>query len=145
MANILDRLIFVKDPSALPVDVPHEDAIEALSRDYKLVILFSHGDDYDLPDNWIFPSNVKLIAYSLDNASIQATVIRLRDLLQSVGVKFESRHLGLEALPIPLSGALIHMNTDTTLVCLNSTADYFKHVKTNETKQTIQLKTDWDL
>jgi len=145
MANILDRLIFVKDPHALPLDVPHDVSIELLSRQYRLVVLFSHGDLYDLPDNWIFPQNVKLVQYGLDTSSIQATVIRLRDILATIGVRFESRFLGMEALPIPLSGALIRLNTDTEFVCLGNASDYLKHVKAIDQPDQEQTKTDWDL
>jgi hypothetical protein len=145
MANILDRLIFVKDPHALPLDIPHEVSVDVLSRQYQLVVLFSHGDLYDFPDNWILPQNVKLVQYDLDTSSIQATVIRLRDILATVGIHFESRFLGMEALPIPLSGALIRLNTKTEFTCLNSPSDYLKHVKAIDQPNEEQTTTDWDL
>lgn len=125
MATGLDRVVFVKDPSVLPEGSKHHEAIDALAAANKLVLLLSHGNKYKLPEGWILPSNVRLLEYDLDMTSIQAAVIRIRDILREFGVDVHSRHLNDgEALPIPLAGAIITMNVGTQLLFLNGENSY---------------------
>lgn len=125
MATGLDRVVFVKDPTVLPEGFKHHEAIDTLAAANSLVLLLSHGNKYKFPDGWILPANVRLLEYDLDMTSIQAAVIRIRDILREFGVDVHSRHLDdREALPMPLAGAIITMNVGTQLVFLNGENSY---------------------
>jgi hypothetical protein len=109
-----DRVVFIKDPSALPRGLKHPDAIDSLSKDSKLVILLSHGNKYALPPGWIMPHNVRLLEYDLDMASISKCVTTLKDLLKQHGIDVYSRHLtNTDPMPIVLAGACMTMRTGT--------------------------------
>lgn len=147
MATGLDRVVFVKDPSVLPEGAKHNEAIDVLSAANSLVLLLSHGNKYRFPDGWVLPANVKLLEYDLDMTSIQAAVIRIRDILREFGVDVRSRHLDdREALPMPLAGAIITMNVGTQLVFLNGENSYSamkRKVETPPNKDEDPAK--WDI
>jgi len=139
LAGSVNSVVFVKDPSVLPAG-KHDLAIDDLANKHKLVLLLSYGSPYSLPPNWILPSNVKILDCDLDLPSIQATVVRLRDILRDHGVDLYSRHLDtFDPMPIVLAGACISMNTDTQLIFLND-------LNLNNEQLPIQdVQTDWDI
>lgn len=146
MANNLERVVFVKDPSVLPEGVKHHDAVDGLASANKLVVLLSHGNKYHFPENWILPSNVRLLEYDLDMTSIQAVVIRIRDILKEFGISLHSRHLGArEVLPIPLAGAIITMSVGTQLAFINGEAEYLASKATLESPPTQNDPSEWDI
>jgi hypothetical protein len=145
MATNLDRVVFVKDPSVLPEGVKHHEAIDSLAKANKLVLLLSHGNHYHLPQDWILPANVKLLEYDLDMPSIQAAVIRIRDILKQHGVDVYSRHLGGSSLPLVLSGAVITANLGIQLAFVNGEDEYLKTHKILETPPSTSDSTEWDI
>lgn len=145
MATNLDRVVFVKDPSVLPEGVRHHEAIDALAKANKLVVLLSHGNRYNLPEDWILPANVKLLEYDLDMPSIQAAVVRIRDILKQHGVNVYSRHLGGGSLPLVLSGAVITTNLGVQLAFVNGADEYVKNHKSLETPPSTPDPAEWDI
>ena len=120
--ELINRIVFVKDPEVLPTNVTHADAIDSLSRTNNVVILLSHGNKYILPSDWITPHNVTFLEYELEMSSIQECVIKLREVLHSHGIEVYSRHLPdrFDVLPLPLSGALLVNNIGTELSFINN-------------------------
>jgi hypothetical protein len=130
----------------LPEGSRQHDAIDTLAAANSLVLLLSHGNKYKLPEGWILPGNVKLLEYDLDMTSIQAAVVRIRDILREFGVDVHSRHLDdREALPIPLAGAIITMNVGTQLVFLNGENSYTALRQKVETPSKDEDPTKWDI
>lgn len=146
MANNLERVVFVKDPSVLPEGVKHHDAVDNLATANKLVVLLSHGNKYSFPEGWILPANVRILEYDLDMSSIQSVVVRIRDILKEFGISLHSRHLGArEVFPIPLAGAVITMNVGTQLAFINGESDYLSSKAMLETPPTQNDPSEWDI
>lgn len=146
MANHLERVVFVKDPSVLPEGVKHHEAIDGLAGANKLVILLSHGNKYQFPEGWILPSNVRVLEYDFDMTSIQSVVIRIRDILREFGINLHSRHLGArEVFPIPLAGAIITMNVGTQLAFINGENEYLASKSSLETPPAANDPSEWDI
>lgn len=137
------RVVFVKDPTALPRGVPHTEAIDALSRNNRAVILLSHGNKYQLPKDWILPSNVSIFEYELDLDSIAEAVRRVREVLVQHGVDLHSRYLDNDdALPMLLAGACLTLGPNTKVVFVNK-PDQYSNIKVSQ--ETVRKDTDWDL
>lgn len=141
------RIVFVKDPTVLPDDVSHQEAVEALAKANKLVILLSHGNKYAFPEGWVPPANVKLLEYDLEIPSIQAAVRRVRLILREYEIDFHSRHLDdRDALPMVLSGAFVSLPPGVELAFVNGQTEYLKSHKNLETPlPTIDQKIEWDI
>ncbi|NBU69870.1 MAG: hypothetical protein EBS53_00170 [Bacteroidetes bacterium] len=143
--HVLNRIVFVKDPTVLPENEKHHEVVDSLAKANKLVVLLSHGNKYNFPAGWILPSNVKLLEYDLEMPSIKAAVSRIRTLLREHNVEVHSRHLDeRDTLPIVLSGALVAVPTGTELSFLNGQTQYVRTRKTLETP-TIVEQTEWDI
>ena len=145
--DVLDaRIVFVKDPSVLPTDVPHHKAIEDLSSTSEAVILLSHGNQYVLPKTWVKPANVTFIEYDIENTSIEKCVVLLRELLRSLGIDVHSRHLaGQDPMPIPLAGACLVVNVGTTVSFINSQEQYTAALLEGGEDPETQPSSDWDI
>lgn len=140
---ISNRVVFVKDPTALPAGVYHHEAIEALSRNNKLVVLLSHGNKYQLPPGWILPHNCKLIEYELTLENIEQNVIKIRNMLSEHGIDLYSRHLdNSDPMPMLLAGACLTMGPGTTVAFVNK-PDQFTNAK--QAPEPVYEETDWDL
>ena len=136
------RVVFVKDPTALPSDLRHHEAVEALAEANRLVILLSHGNKYHLPAGWLLPHNCHLIEYDLTVENIAENVIKIRNLLNTYGIALYSRFLdNSDPMPMLLAGACLTLSPGTTVAFINK-PDQF-----NTTKQASipYANTDWDL
>lgn len=140
-----NRIVVIKDPTALPEGAKHDEAIDALARANKVVILLSHGNKYHLPPDYVMPHNVSTIQYDLDMQSIQRCVLRLREILREHGVQMYSRHLDDDdPMPILLGGACITMNAGTELAFVNKPEKYIATKEKLETPVSYE-ETEWDL
>jgi len=140
---LVNRVVFVKDPSVLPVGIPHSEAIETLAKNHQVVILLSHGNSYVLPNGWEMPGNVSLFEYDLDLLSITHVIGVIRDLLRDHGIEIHSRHLDNDdALPMILAGSVLTVGPNTKISFVNKPEQY-----TNKPSKDpiIQTETDWDL
>ncbi len=138
------RVVFVKDPTALPNGVQHHDAIDALAKNNRVVILLSHGNKYRLPKGWLLPHNVKLIEYDLTVESIEQSVNQIRSLLRGYGVDLYSRHLDNDdPMPMLLAGACMTLSPGTKVAFVNK-PDQYSNAK-QETDPTVNYDADWDL
>ena len=144
--NILSHVVFIKDPTSFPADVNQEEAIYALSKVNKLVILLSHGNAYNFTEGFILPDNVKLVPYSLDSFdSITQCVILLCEILKEHDIDLHSRYLdGSVALPLVLSGAILKTDNNTTVHFINDEKQ-FKELKIVKPSNPIQDESKWDL
>lgn len=140
-----NRVVVVKDPTALPEGVKHPDAIDALAKTHKAVVLLSHGNKYWLPPGYVLPANVTVLKYDLDMASIQKCVLKLREIFREHGISMYSRHLDDDdPMPLLLSGACMTMNVGTELAFVNKPD---KYIETREQRQqnAAQEEHSWDL
>lgn len=144
VTNFRNNVVFVRDPTALPKSVEHAQSVDALARSYKLVILLSHGNKYSFPDGWILPSNVELLEYDLEMSSVQAGVVKLRDILRRHAIEVRSRHLDKrDPMPLVLAGSVITVPVGTDVSFVNNESDF-------PTIQDLELpttgtNTEWDL
>ena len=137
------RVVFVKDPTALPEGIPHHTAVEVLAKNNKTVILLSHDTKYVFPKDWVCPENVSIIEYSLDLQSITACVIKLRELLKNAGVEIYSRHLDTgDPMPMLLAGACLTLTSGTKIAFVNQPSQ-FAAVKYPTDPKPVQ--TAWDI
>lgn len=137
------RVVFVKDPTALPQGVRHHEAIDALCKTHDLVMLLSHGNKYHFPRGWILPTNCKLVSYEVDTASIQSGLVLLRETLAAYGIGVHSRYLDdADPLPILLSSACLTMGAGTDVTFINKPTQY----NAEPTAEPIEVpESDWDL
>lgn len=138
------RVVFVKDPTALPQNVQHHEAVEALARSNNLVVLMSHGNPYLFPEGWIMPYNVKTIDYDLTVEGITAGVVQARDLLRTYNIDLHSRHLDNdEALPMLLAGACLTVPVATEVAFINKPSQFKTDAATTTSEE--HFETIWDL
>lgn len=144
MSQLLNRVVFVKDPTALPEGMKHHTAVEALSRNNRVVILLSHGNKYNFPKGWLLPENVSLIEYEFDNKSIEAGTSQVRAMLRRHGIDLYSRHLdNSDPMPMLLAGSLMTLSPGTQVTFVNKPDQY----TTAETpkREPVTVDCDWDL
>lgn len=140
--RVLNRIVFVKDPTALPEGVPHTNAVVALAAINQFVVLLSHGNKYDFPSDWIPPYNSALIEYDVSSVSdIEEKTRVLHELLKKQGVVLHSRWLDKDyALPMLLSGACLSHRDGMQVAFLNNST----HYQTNQQTET-DVDSDWQL
>lgn len=142
--QVLSRVVFVKDPTALPKNVKHHEAIESLAAVNKVVILLSHGNKYILPPAWIFPHNVSLFEYEITMESIVNCVRQIKELLLKHHIGLYSRHLDNEdPMPILLAGACLTLGAGTEVSFINKPDEYTNTTVTPTKVE--QSDVDWDL
>lgn len=138
---MLSRVVFVKDPTVLPLGVPHTEAIDALAKNHNVVILLSHGNRYQLPKDWLLPDNVSMFEYDLDLLSITHVVTVIRDLLREQGIEIHSRHLDNDdPMPMILAGACLTVGPNTKITFVNKPEQYTTKYK----EPIVVTDTDWD-
>lgn len=138
------RVVFVKDPTALPNGVRHHEAIDALAKNNRLVLLLSHGNKYQLPHGWLLPHNVRLIEYDLTTEAIEENVNKIRNILSEYGVDLYSRHLDNDdPMPMLLAGACMTMGPGTKVAFVNK-PDQYSNAK-QDPDPICYEDTDWDL
>lgn len=143
-AKFLGRVVFVKDPMALPNGVRHHEAVEALAKSNRVVILLSHGNKYIFPKGWLLPHNVKLIEYDLTLESVEQGVNKIRSILNGYGVDLYSRHLDNDdPMPMLLAGACLTLSPGTKVAFVNK-PDQYSNAKQISDPTTYE-ETDWDL
>lgn len=136
------QVVFVKDPTALPLELRHHEAVEELAKTNRLVILLSHGNKYQLPSGWLLPHNCYLIEYDLTVESIAENVHRIRNLLNNYGIALYSRFLdNSDPMPMLLAGACLTLSPGTTVAFINK-PDQFINTKQSPV---CYEDTDWDL
>lgn len=137
------RIVFVKDPSALPQKVYHHEAIEALAKNNRVVILLSHGNKYKLPKGWIPPHNVITLEYELTLENIEENIHNLKHILSGYGIDLYSRHLdNSDPLPMLLAGSCLTLSPGTKVAFVNK-PDQYTSAKQEESAK--YKDTDWDL
>jgi hypothetical protein len=142
-AHLLSRVVFVKDPSALPEGMPQHAAVDLLAKNNKAVILLSHDAKYVFPKDWVCPANVSIIEYALDVQSITACVIKLREILKTAGVDMYSRHLDTgDPMPMLLAGACLTLSSGTKIAFVNQPSQFATVKLPNDEKP---VETDWDI
>lgn len=138
---LVNRVVFVKDPSVLPQGVTHSEAIDALAKNHHLVILLSHGNKYLIPPGWIVPSNVHMFEYDLSLPSIAHVTGVIRNLLREHGIEIHSRHLDNDdPMPMILAGACLTVGPNTKLTFVNKPEQY----TTKYQEPIVVADTDWD-
>ena len=143
MELLNQRIVFVKDPTALPRGISHVDVVEALAKNNKVVILFSHGNKYQFPKDWTLPHNVYLLEYDLTLTSIADHVYELSTLLQRHGVDLYSRHLdNTDPMPMLLAGACLTLNPGTKVAFINKPDQY---INIKQEQEIVSVETDWDI
>lgn len=145
-AELLRRVVFVKDPTALPGNVSHQAAVESLAAANNLVVLMSHGNPYLFPTGWIVPHNVKQIPYDLSLPGIVAGVLQVRELLREYDITMSSRHLDNDdALPMLLAGACLTVGSGTEVAFVNKPGQFTQAKQDNTPDVYDPHTTDWDL
>lgn len=138
------RVVFVKDPTVLPQSIPHHEAIAALAKNNKLVLLLSHGNKYTLPLGWILPHNAIIIEYALTNEDIVQNVYRVRNLLNLHGIDMYSRHLDNDdPMPMLLAGACLTLSPGTKVAFVNKPEQYLNAKQDPDPVKFEDI--DWDL
>lgn len=141
---VSNRVVFVKDPTALPNGVRHHEAIDALAKNNRLVLLLSHGNKYQLPTGWQLPGNVKLIEYDLTMPGIEENITKIRNILSDHGIDLYSRHLDNgDPMPMLLAGACLTLSHGTKVTFVNKPDQY---INAKQDPDPISYEeTDWDL
>ncbi|NJL54359.1 hypothetical protein HC928_03610 [bacterium] len=144
MAATSSGVVLVKDPTALPEGFKHHEAVDALAKVSKLVVLMSHGNKYKFPKNWILPSNAVVLEYELDMGSITKCIIRLKELLREHGIDLHSRHLdGYDPMPMPLAGSVLVLNLGTNIQFINKPDEYTAPLAINPVMYDVD--SEWDI
>ena len=112
-------LVIVRSPKDLPAGIPHSQSIQALSRKYTQVLLFSFGDEkYDVA---ALPPNCQLLPYSYD--TLDDDLGKLQATLSGFGMGLMSRHKELGRLPFILAGSVITVPQGRKVVLLDHTVE----------------------
>jgi hypothetical protein len=140
LANkVLNNILIIKGPSSLPKNCSHKEAIESLASQHKLVILFCFGDDaYDIPPNYILPTNVRTIHYAYE--TLDQSLDEVKECLKGFGVGIISRHKNeLDPLPFILTGSILQVPSDTELSFFSG-----KEIQLTE-EESVVADEEWDL
>lgn len=127
----------------MPQKTYHHEAVEALAKNNRVVILLSHGNKYKFPKGWMLPHNVVMLEYDLTLENIEENIHNLKNILSGYGIDLYSRHLDDgDPLPMLLAGSCLALSPGTKVAFVNK-PDQYSNAKQDES---IKYKdTDWDI